>query len=224
MQTRTPLMGCFGRLFFSTCRNASQLFFIDLGVEILRRVATGRVDEDGVLGEPPVAVARAADAGDGGGRRALRERELEARIDQRGGFSRARRPNDDVPGQIVEEIALRAGRLLERRKRIVHFLLKHRAVVIRLSARLAVRSGHPFGEFLGLLAARPKVVDAIAENADCEHRDDDAAHHHSVERSVIADGDHWQRIDDQHHACEKADPHSTISNDGRLHLTSSRSM
>ena len=38
--------------------------FVGLGIGILGGVAAGGVDQHGIFGEPPVAVARAADAGD----------------------------------------------------------------------------------------------------------------------------------------------------------------
>ena len=85
--TMTPLIGWRGRLFFSRSRNANQLCLSAFGVGILRGVAPGRVDQDGVLGEPPVAIARAADAGDRGRRRAARQRKFQARIDERRGLS-----------------------------------------------------------------------------------------------------------------------------------------
>src|SRR5690606_19204378 len=48
-------------------------------VAVLRRVASGRVDQHGVVGEPPVAVARAADAADRIRTEALAQREAQAR-------------------------------------------------------------------------------------------------------------------------------------------------
>src|SRR5690606_29391310 len=81
-------------------------------IGVLCRVAAGGVDEDRVLGEPPVAIAGAADAGDGGRRRAPRERELETGIDERRGLAGARRTDEEIPRQVVEIIGLAAaGRL-----------------------------------------------------------------------------------------------------------------
>ena len=104
--TRTPLIGCFGRLLLQEVEEGEPALAVALGVGILRRVAAGRVDQHGLLGEPPVAIARAADALDDGLRlAAARERELQAGIDQRRGLAGARRPDDDVPGQVVEVVA-----------------------------------------------------------------------------------------------------------------------
>ena len=62
----TPLIGCLVRFCLSSDRNDSQLLRSALGVGIVGGVAAGRIDQHGVLGEPEVAVARAADAGDRG--------------------------------------------------------------------------------------------------------------------------------------------------------------
>ena len=135
MATRTPLIGWRGRLFFSRSRNENQLSLSDLGVGILRRVAAGGVDQHRLFGEPPVAVARAADARDRRGRRAARQRKFQAGIDQRRGLAGAGRADDDVPRQIVEIAGLAAARGLQRRERILHPLLEHRLVVDCLFAR-----------------------------------------------------------------------------------------
>ena len=124
MARMTPLIGCLGRCLLSSDRKASQLFLSAFGIRILRRVAPGRVDQHGVVGEPPVAVARAADAGDRLGLTRTGQRKLQAGIDQRRGLAGARRADDDVPGQFVEEVAL-AARPLERRDGLVHARFEH---------------------------------------------------------------------------------------------------
>ncbi len=106
----TPLIGCRGRFFLSRSRKASQLLRSPFGVGILRRVAAGGVDQHGLFGEPPVAVARAADARDACRRAAAGERELQARIDERRRLAGAGRADDDVPGQVVEDVAALALR------------------------------------------------------------------------------------------------------------------
>ena len=76
--------------------------FIDGGIGVLGGVAAGGVDQDGVFGEPPVAHAGAADAGD----RALAhlggERELQAGVEECRGFASAGGADDDVPWLFVE--------------------------------------------------------------------------------------------------------------------------
>src|ERR1051326_206721 len=64
---------------------------IDLLLAVLRHVAAGDVEQHGLVGKPPVAVARPADALDRLARPRLLERELEPRIDERGGLARADR-------------------------------------------------------------------------------------------------------------------------------------
>src|SRR5256885_15287913 len=54
------------------------------------------------VGDPPVAVARAAYAGDGALAELGRQREVQPRVDQGRGLARARRADDQVPGQLVD--------------------------------------------------------------------------------------------------------------------------
>ncbi len=84
---------------------------IDRGVAVLRRVASGGIDQHGLVGEPPVAVARAADTADavrGALPGLVGEREVQAAIDQRGGLAGAGRADEHVPGKLVQ-IAARAA-------------------------------------------------------------------------------------------------------------------
>ncbi len=116
---------------------------VGLGVGILRRVAPGGVDQQSLVGEPPVAIARAADA-----RHRLRaaadgERKAQARIDERRGLARARRADDEIPRQIVERrpARLAAAQGLER---VLHLLLEDGGVAVlldRLRHRLFERGG-----------------------------------------------------------------------------------
>ena len=82
---------------------------VGLAVALVRGVAPGGVDQHRVGGEPPVAVARAADAADHRLADLGRERELESGIDQRRRLAGAGRPDDDVPGQLIDERAARPG-------------------------------------------------------------------------------------------------------------------
>ena len=52
---------------------------VDVPVALLGGVPAGRVEEDGLVGEPPVAVARAADAADRLAAETVGEREAQAR-------------------------------------------------------------------------------------------------------------------------------------------------
>ena len=79
---------------------------VDRLVRILRGVAAGGVDEDGVVGEKPVAVAGAADPANGEIAHFVGQRELEARVGESGGLSRSRRADDDVPRQLIQIAAV----------------------------------------------------------------------------------------------------------------------
>ena len=81
---------------------AQPLGGVDLGLALLLHVAAGGVDEDGGLGEEPVAVARAADALEVVGEV---EGELEPGLAQRRGLARRRRADDHVPGHLAQEAA-----------------------------------------------------------------------------------------------------------------------
>src|ERR1043165_1853823 len=71
------------------------------------RPTSGGVEQDGVVGQPPVAVARAADALEPVAR-AREVRELEPRVAQDRGLAARGRADDGVPGQPVERVARRA--------------------------------------------------------------------------------------------------------------------
>ena len=88
---------------------------VGLGVGILGRVATGGVEKDGFVGEPPIAIARAADAAQRPFSHALLERKLQPRIEQGRRLPGARGADDDVPRQVIQAVTAAAPRLLERR-------------------------------------------------------------------------------------------------------------
>ncbi len=78
---------------------------VDRRVRFLRGVAAGGVDQHRLVGEPPVAVARAADAAHAGAAHLLGQREVQAGVDQRRGLARAGRADEDVPGQLDRGMA-----------------------------------------------------------------------------------------------------------------------
>ncbi|MNG95652.1 hypothetical protein D3C79_546940 [compost metagenome] len=97
---------------------------VDLGVAVLGGVAAGSVEQHRLVGEPPVAVARAADTADGALAQLRGQREVQARIDQRGGLARTGRADDHVPRQLVEVapfVTAQAG-LLQQGQCFVHAL------------------------------------------------------------------------------------------------------
>ena len=121
---------------------------VGLGVRILGRVAPGGVDQHRLVGEPPVAIARAPDALDRLARVVSGERKLQAGIDQRRRLARAGRADDEIPGQIVEGARARLAGALERRERVLHLLLQDRRVAVlgrRLGHRLARSWRRPGG-------------------------------------------------------------------------------
>src|SRR5262249_15038185 len=67
-------------------------------VFFLESEATGRVEDDGLVGDPPVAVARAPGARQGVGA----DRELEPGVLERGRFAGLRLADQEVPGQRID--------------------------------------------------------------------------------------------------------------------------
>ena len=105
MATRTPLIGFCRAVLLEHVEEGDPLVV----VVVLGRVAARRVEEDGLVGEPPVAVARAADAAHAAAAARVEGREGEARLLERGRLSGARRADDHVPGQRVERAAAAGG-------------------------------------------------------------------------------------------------------------------
>ena len=103
-------------------------------------VAAGGVEEDALVGEPPVAVARAADAAHAR-RRCAHVREDEAGLLERRRLARAGRADDHVPGKLVEG-ALSQARRLERLDGLVKLGLDglHLGPLVRPGARHLVQS------------------------------------------------------------------------------------
>ena len=101
---------------------------VHLGVAVLGGIAAGGVQQHRFVGEPPVAVARAADPADRPGAHLRGEREVQAGIHQRGGLARTGRADDHVPGQLVQVAPLAAAQLgpLEQGQGLVHALLERR--------------------------------------------------------------------------------------------------
>src|SRR5262249_30698365 len=82
---------------------------VDRLVAVLRGVAAGRIDDHRLLGEIPIAVARAAFALDLLRAETLGERKALAGIEQRRGLAAAGRPDDHVPRELVEVAAARVA-------------------------------------------------------------------------------------------------------------------
>ena len=72
---------------------------------VLGGVAAGGVDQHRFVGEPPIAVAGAADAAEGVFAVTVSQGEVQAGVHQCGGFAGTGWADDDVPGQLVQRDA-----------------------------------------------------------------------------------------------------------------------
>ena len=148
-------------------RNSAQPALSDVRVGILRRVAAGGVEKDRFVGEPPVAIARAADAAQRALADALLERELQPGVEQRRRLARTGRADDDVPRQIVEAVTA-APLLLERRDRLFEPLAQLRRFGARpVLARPPAGPPRPrAGRWRGRRAAAAGAADASQSDDD----------------------------------------------------------
>ena len=89
---------------------------VDRRVAVLRGVTAGGIDEHRVLGKPPIAHPRAADAGDRVLPHFRGKGEFQASVQKRGGLAGAGRPDDRVPRLFIQ-IAARPRRLFQQRQR-----------------------------------------------------------------------------------------------------------
>ena len=190
--TMTPLIGWRGRFLPQHVEEGEPAPPVDLGVRILRGVAPGRVDQHGLVGEPPVAISRAADALDRLGRGVAGERKLEARIDQRRRLAGAGRADDEIPGQVVEGGRAGLAGALEGRKRVLHFLLQDRGV-----AFLFRRLGHRLLDGGGGATPGDDAPGDRAADDQQNDEDDDEARDHAFERLHVADRNERTREPDQ---------------------------
>ena len=108
-------------------------------VVVLGRVAPGSIKQDGLVGQPPVAVARAAHAAHGPALRA-QIRKLDARVAQRRALPGAGRTDDHVPGQRPQRVSTRARHLrgLEGVERLLELRLHGLDLGAHLGAHLAL--------------------------------------------------------------------------------------
>ena len=74
-------------------------------IGLVRRVAPSRVQQHRSVGEPPVAISRAANALDGAAPEFAGERKVQAGVQQRRGLPGAWGTDDQVPGQLVQILA-----------------------------------------------------------------------------------------------------------------------
>ena len=220
----TPFSGWRGRWRRSRAMKPCQASRSTVLVGILRGVSPGGVDQHGVIGEPPVAVARAADALELMGAKLFGEREAQAGVNQRGGLAGARRTDEHVPGQFVEvargaqreeagqSAFLRSGSglaLLEH----AHGLLEALMQDGRFAGRLGVtRHAGRFGALrqtfqqLGVIAfCAPAPPDKAAEEEQHDRGDQDEAHPFVFKRCIAGKGKQRQDEPDHGQQCEDAE-------------------
>ena len=100
--TSAPLIGRRPSMPLEQLEEADPCGLVDFAVAVLRGIATGGVEQDSVVGEPPVAVACTAYAADGLRPEPLGERETQAGVEQGGGLAGTWRTDDDVPRQLID--------------------------------------------------------------------------------------------------------------------------
>ena len=167
-----------GAVFFQQRDEALPLAGVFFALAFLRGVAAGGVEQHGVVGKPPVAVAGAAHAAQRGFAEAIRQREVQAGVDQRGGLAGAGRADDHIPRQLVQVLAAKAGhpavfavalarceaRLFQQLRRFVEAL---RQLIVLFDLGLAVFRRHRFGgaQVAQQAAVEPGAVEARDQSA-----------------------------------------------------------
>ena len=192
-------------------------------VAVVRRVAAGGIDQHRLIGEPPVAVARAADAAHRGFAQPVGERKLEPRIHQRRRLAGAGRADDRVPRQFIQiafaqarrearprrcdaGLALIETRRPERFERLRKpFAEQFQLCVGRPRCAVGRRLDEQLIDDLGVGGARPPSLPELAQH---HQRDDDAdadpAGRDRFERTPV--GDCEQRADDPDHERQRSQP------------------
>src|SRR5690606_19118068 len=190
---------------FQQAEKAEPRGLIDVRVAVLRRVAAGRVDQDRIVREPPVAVARAADAADRIRPEALAQREAQTRAHERRGFAGARRADDDVPRQVVQvQPPLAAARLLEHAERVLEAAAHRRELLggrvrrRRRRRRLEDLRDHPALRLRRALHP-PQMTN---EPRDDDQQDEQALRGRRLERAPVAER---EQRPEQHHDGREAD-------------------
>ncbi|SAJ32093.1 Uncharacterised protein [Enterobacter cloacae] len=159
---------------------------------LLSGIAPRGIQQNRLVGEPPVTVARAANAAQRGFTEAVRQRELQPGVGQRGGFTGTRRANNDVPRQLIEVLRAEALRPLRAMSRFAEVgFFQHLGGFIETPGKdllLAVqtflrigrlRAGGIFVELVHQLTVQPGVIQprqnvALGPN-QVDHRNADDA-------------------------------------------------
>ena len=174
-------------------------FLVAFGIGILRRIASRRIDQNGLFREPPIAVARAADARHRRRRRASRQRKFQPGIHQRRRLACAGRTDDHVPGQIIQIAGLVAASRLQRGEGILHPLLQHGLVIDRL-----LGTADAIRDLLGALATPQETEARDPCGASDEKQNDNVANDRIFKRMPTAEGD--ERTGEVNHGRQRTEP------------------
>ncbi len=162
---------------------------VNLAVGFLRGVAAGGVDQHGLVGEPPIAIARAAHALHRGLAQLLGQREVQARVHQGRGFARARRADEDVPRQLVEVLAALEQRRLARSLKHAHRLREALVQRGHFTVRRRGPTRHALHQRRIRALALPGAIGHLGRQQQEQHGDDRQPHPDRVERARLANGD-----------------------------------
>ena len=86
---------------FQQVEEATPRGLVHFGVAVLGGVAPGSVEQHRFIGEPPIAMPRAADTADGTAAHGLAQGKLQPGMGQRRGLAAARRADEHVPRQLI---------------------------------------------------------------------------------------------------------------------------
>ena len=186
------------------------------GVAVLGDEAAGGVDQHRGVGEPPVAIARAAHAANGLIAHLVGEREAQARVAQRRGLARAWCADDRVPGQLVEKASAerlvdalperRLGRCtgpIDTEAGIAQGLQRgletlpnrHHVGAFGRCRRAACRTGHQLVDHLAVATARLPHLPADDErHGEQQHGGGDPSRGGAVQRPPFADRHQWADV------------------------------
>ncbi len=165
---------------------------VGLAVAFLSGVAARGVEQHGLVGEPPIAVARAADALQRALGARIAERKAQPGVEQRGGLARAGGADEHVPGQLGDRAALAAGaaeaRLAQHGERVLEALAQHRDLVLGALGRVFARraAGEALEQPLVFPQRLARAPQLPAEPGRGYRSDQREALHRAVERPPAA--------------------------------------
>ncbi|CAJ7165619.1 Uncharacterised protein [Burkholderia pseudomallei] len=182
---------------------------------LVPHVTARRVDQHGLVGEPPFAIGRAAPRALGRCLHLIRERKLQAGTRDRRALARTRRADHHVPRQFIQVAPAfeqappaerTAAQALQLTDRLRHRHAHRTDVRLGRRVRLARRRLENALEQCVVRPNRlPQAIETIHGVAE-EHRGDDQhADPRGPERAVIAEREERPRVPDQQTQCGDAD-------------------